>query len=439
MHSSIMDEIDEICEQFEDCQQSSSPRNLEAFLPSSWSDDARRTLTRYLLGIEMEYRAGRGEDVSVAELRARFPDWLDVEESTADIRRRALTAVPLSVLCAELQESGLVREAVLAELMSAVPPFVNSEVLLQELTRRRLLTGFQADEIRFRNTSGLRFYDYILLDRISNDDGIPAFKVVRFGRSRSSLLRLIPQELAANQPELLQRLRLDVDVASRISHPGIVKTKRFLTMPGGEVAVVSHYVEGISFPDFLAVPRTLAVWATVNYTLQIARALSYAHGLGVVHGGLQLNRLQLDETGNVRVLDLGVAQVLSDCRRSLVRSPLTTASPGISTQSLAESSVKASRIPRMADIQCLGRIFLRLLMHSSAHASVSELFADSTDVAGAVQILKTQQFDLPVVLKQILERMLVASTESNSPELTEVIKILEPCSEAPRSAGLGVR
>ena len=439
MHSSIMDEIDEICEQFEDCQQSSSPRNLEAFLPSSWSDDARRILTRYLLGIEMEYRAGRGEDVSVAELRARFPDWLDVEESTADIRRRALTAVPLSVLCTELQELGLVREAVLAELMSAVPPFVNSEVLLQELTRRRLLTGFQADEIRSRNTSGLRFYDYILLDRITNDDGIPAFKAVRPGRSRFSLLRLIPQELAANQPELMQRLRLDVDFASRLSHPGIVKTKRFLTMSGGGVAVVSHYVEGIGFPEFLAVPQTLAVWATVNYTLQIARALSYAHGLGVVHGSLQLNRLLLDETGNVRVLDLGVAQVLSDCRHFLVRSPLTTALPGISTQSLSESSVTASRIPRIADIQCLGQIFFRLLMHSSASASVSELLPDSTDVALAGQILKTQEFDLPVVLKQILERMLVASTESNCPELSEVVRILEPFREAPRSAGFGVR
>ena len=434
-----MDEIDEICEQFEDCQQSSSPRNLEAFLPSSWSDDARRKLTRYLLGIEMEYRAGRGEGVSVAELRARFPDWLDVEEFTAGILRRGLIAVPLSVLCAELQESGLVREAVLAEMMSAVPPFVNSEVLLQELTRRRFLTEFQADEIRSGKTSGLRFYDYILLDRISNDDGLPAFKAVRPGQTRFSLLRLIPQELAANQPELMQRLRLDVDVASRLSHPGIVKTRRFLTMPGGEVAVESYYVEGIGFPEFLAGQRTLAVWATVNYTLQIARALSYAHGLGIVHGDLQLNRLLLDETGNVRILDLGVVEVLSDCRRFLVRSQLTTVLPGISTQLLSESSEKASRIPRMADIQCLGRIFLRLLMHSSAHASVSELFPDSTDVAGAVQIPRTQQSDLPVLLKQILERMLLASTESNSPELTEVIQILAPFSEAPRTPGFGVR
>lgn len=84
----------------------------------------------------------------------------------------------------------------------------------------------------------------------------------------------------------------------------------------GMPLVVLEYVRGENLHERIDRYAPLAVGEVVGYSLQIARALAYAHGHGVVHGNLRPGNVLLTEERDVKLVDFGggsyVAQLVGD-------------------------------------------------------------------------------------------------------------------------------
>jgi len=84
----------------------------------------------------------------------------------------------------------------------------------------------------------------------------------------------------------------------------------------GMPLIVLEYVRGENLQERIERFAPLAVAEVVEYGLQIARALAYAHGQGVIHGNIRPGNVLLTEEREVKLVDFGggsyVAQLVGD-------------------------------------------------------------------------------------------------------------------------------
>lgn len=132
------------------------------------------------------------------------------------------------------------------------------------------------------------------------------------GFSRKLLLKRLAPMLEAHQPSN-EVFEAAAKLASSLLHPRIVRTHE-LGRLGTSLFVTMEHAHGV---DLAAVQRELAagehelpVQIAAWIAHEILDALDHAHRAGIVHGDLSATQVLIGATGDVKVKDFGIAQVL---------------------------------------------------------------------------------------------------------------------------------
>jgi serine/threonine-protein kinase len=120
-------------------------------------------------------------------------------------------------------------------------------------------------------------------------------------RRRVAIKRLKAAGLPGHPGSLLQEARL----AASLDHPAFVKIYS-IEEDGAGHAIVMELIPGITLRELIAQGPvdTARVFDLVG---QAAAAMQAAHARGLIHGDLKPSNLMVDETGKLRILDLGLA------------------------------------------------------------------------------------------------------------------------------------
>ena len=110
----------------------------------------------------------------------------------------------------------------------------------------------------------------------------------------------------------MRRPRLAFNVKSRrrpsSSHPNIVAAYD-ADEANGVHFLVMEYVDGQDLSALVKKNGPFSVAKAVNYILQAAKGLEFAHGEGVIHRDIKPANLLLDKKGTVKILDMGLARI----------------------------------------------------------------------------------------------------------------------------------
>lgn len=136
---------------------------------------------------------------------------------------------------------------------------------------------------------------------------------------RTVAIKILHERLA-DTPEFRRRFRTEAMAAARMANPHIVRTydgnQDHTTMPDGSTRrmyyLVMEYVDGRTVQDILASHGPLEAQEALNIVRQVLAALDYSHRSGIVHRDIKPGNVMLTNTGNVKVMDFGVAHVLGD-------------------------------------------------------------------------------------------------------------------------------
>jgi serine/threonine-protein kinase len=126
-------------------------------------------------------------------------------------------------------------------------------------------------------------------------------------RRRVAVKVLRPELAAALGGERFLR---EIETTANLRHPHILP----LYDSGdanGTLFYVMPYVEGESLQDRMAREKQLPVDDALRIAGEVADALSYAHGRGVIHRDIKPDNIML-ENGHAVVADFGIAQAVSD-------------------------------------------------------------------------------------------------------------------------------
>lgn len=109
------------------------------------------------------------------------------------------------------------------------------------------------------------------------------------------------------------RFRREIELTSRLDHPGIVRVFGVCESADGRVGCVMEFVEGLQFDEWAAARRAEGRGSRrriVAATAAVADAIAYAHQHGVLHRDLKPSNVLVTEESMPRVLDFGLAKAL---------------------------------------------------------------------------------------------------------------------------------
>jgi serine/threonine protein kinase/tetratricopeptide (TPR) repeat protein len=111
------------------------------------------------------------------------------------------------------------------------------------------------------------------------------------------------------QTGLEARFARERDILASLEHPHIARLYDAGVDPQGLPYLAMEYVQGAPLTDWCDAHR-LGITGRLGLFLQVLEAVQYAHGKQVVHRDLKPSNILVTESGQVRLLDFGIARLL---------------------------------------------------------------------------------------------------------------------------------
>jgi serine/threonine-protein kinase len=171
---------------------------------------------------------------------------------------------------------------------------------------------------------------------------------------RDVALKVLHEQFTADS-DYVERFRREARSVAQLSHPNIVTV-----IDRGEQEdrqfIVFEYVAGENLKTLVEREGPLPEEQAVRLTLQIARALGFAHEHGLVHRDVKPQNVLLNGDGQAKVTDFGIARSLD------VKGGLTQTGTVMGTSDyIAPEQARGSRVDAQSDIYSLGAVLYELL------------------------------------------------------------------------------
>ena len=127
---------------------------------------------------------------------------------------------------------------------------------------------------------------------------------------RKAAIKFLPPEMAKD-PERRQRFLKEAKAASALNHPNVCIVYDVGETDDGLPFIAMEFIEGGSLDHVLLKRGRLPIPQIVDLAVQVADALDAAHSSRIVHRDIKPANISLNERGQVKVLDFGLAKLLA--------------------------------------------------------------------------------------------------------------------------------
>jgi serine/threonine protein kinase/Flp pilus assembly protein TadD len=166
-------------------------------------------------------------------------------------------------------------------------------------------------------------------------------------------LKLLRPEMALDQATV-ERFSNELKFARKISHRNVCRMFD-MGKAEGTTFITMEFVPGEDLKKFIRKSGQLGAGRAVLIGKQICEGLAEAHHLGVVHRDLKPQNIMVDEDGNARIMDFGIA-------RSLSGKGITGAGVLIGTpEYMSPEQVEGKDVDQRSDIYSLGVILFEMV------------------------------------------------------------------------------
>src|SRR5262249_58248981 len=118
-------------------------------------------------------------------------------------------------------------------------------------------------------------------------------------------LKVVRAGLAS--PALLKRFANEAQILAQLHHPGIAQVYEAGLADDGQPFFAMEFIRGLPLDEY-ANRHGLDLTARVGLLVRVCDAVQHAHDRGVIHRDLKPANILVEETGEPKVLDFGVAR-----------------------------------------------------------------------------------------------------------------------------------
>jgi non-specific serine/threonine protein kinase len=215
-------------------------------------------------------------------------------------------------------------------------------------------------------------------------------------------LKFLPPHLTQNAARK-ERFLLEARAASSLDHPNICTIHEVEEAEDGQIVLVMAYYEGETLACRIARGR-MELEAAVEITRKILSGLEHAHGRGVVHRDIKPSNVILTASGEVKIVDFGLAKLAgnADC--------LTETDALLGTISyLPPELVQGLETDHRGDLWSSGVVFYEMLTGAPPFIGANSYVVLHAIMHDEVKPIVTRRPELPTHLHTIMLRALAKS------------------------------
>jgi serine/threonine protein kinase len=343
--------------------------------------------------------------------------------------------VPSSVI--ELRQclvaTEIVSERDFESVVEKLPPQskpADPKEMAEQLIKLGKLTKFQAAAVLKGRQRNLLLGEYLVLDKIGQGGMGQVLRAQHRRMKRIAALKIM-SAAALTQTGSLKRFMREAQAAGKLIHPNIV-TAFDAGDHDGIHFLAMEFVDGKDLATIVKERGALPIDKAVDYTIQVARGLQYAHEQGVVHRDIKPGNLLLDKSGAVKILDMGLARV-DDPLGDASNANLTQSGTIVGTVDYMspEQAFDTASVDARTDIYSLGcTLFYFLTAQSPVRGDtiMKKLLAHRE---GKQLSLRAIRPDVPQELEAVFQGMVAKDPDERFASCSEVIAALQQAKEQP--------
>ena len=233
-------------------------------------------------------------------------------------------------------------------------------------------------------------------------------------------LKMLKQDVWGDG-ERLERLKDELRIQRKISHPNVLRTFDFGDAEGFPF-ISMEYVRGITLKHLLDQSGRLPLSAGLRLARQLCRGLWAAHSQSVLHRDIKPENLIIEPNGNAKLMDFGIA-------RPIQRSAPAQTQPGalIGTPFyLAPEQLEGQEPDQRADIYACGVVFYEIFTGSLPYPSSGNVMDIIQRKMNEEPRPPTEHWPtMPHTLEEIILRCLERDRNQRFPDVESLLKELE--------------
>ena len=203
-------------------------------------------------------------------------------------------------------------------------------------------------------TTGSTFAErYQIIEELGKGGMGRVYKVLDNETNEKIALKLIKPEIASDK-KTIERFKNELTTSRKIRHKNVCGMY-YLGEDKGRNYITMEFVSGEDLKSSIRRFGNLPVGKAISIAKQICDGLEEAHSLGIVHRDLKPNNIMIDDKGNARIMDFGIARTVKE--KGITSSGVMIGTP----EYMSPEQVEAKEVDQRSDIYSLGIIMYEML------------------------------------------------------------------------------
>jgi serine/threonine protein kinase/tetratricopeptide (TPR) repeat protein len=258
---------------------------------------------------------------------------------------------------------------------------------------------------------------YEIIEELGKGGMGKVYRVVDKKLNEEVAMKLVKPEIASDK-KTLERFSNELKLARKIVHKNVARMFD-LNEEKGTHYITMEYVRGEDLKRLIRKIGQLSTGQVIPIAKQICEGLAEAHRLGVVHRDLKPQNIMVDEEGNARIMDFGIA-------RSLKAKGITGAGVMIGTpEYMSLEQVEGKEVDQRSDIYSLGVILYEMVTGKVPFEGDTPFTIGMKHKSEIPKDPKALNAQIPEDLNRLILKCLEKDKETRYQNTAEIISELE--------------
>lgn len=256
---------------------------------------------------------------------------------------------------------------------------------------------------------------YLIVEEIGHGGMATVYRAYQRNVDRYVAIKVIQQAFLIDQTSI-NRFEREARLIARLEHPHLLPIYDY-DGSNNPPYIVMRYVEGGTLKDILS-KGALPLGDTAHLLRSLAEALDYAHRQGVIHRDIKPSNIMLDESGNVFLMDFGIARLanISVEKTQLTQTGFSVGTPGYMSP---EQAMGTDQIDNRTDIYALGVLIYRILSGELPFSGDTPMAMMMKHISAPTPSIRSIKPDLPEELDDALQKAMAKRPEDRYDSASE--------------------